>query len=76
MWPIFAQGGDYGPKYDMLEANGDLDIDENDFEKRSAAEIFVDSLTKKGWYIIDWWKKYCNQVSIFSLINNFKKSKT
>ena len=50
MWPIFAQGGDYGPKYDMLEANGDLDIDENDFEKRSAAEIFVDSLTKKGWY--------------------------
>ena len=49
MWPIFAQGGDYGPKYDMLEANGDLDIDENDFEKRSAAEIFVDSLTKKGW---------------------------
>merc|ERR1712083_314308 len=47
VWPIFAQGGDYGPKYDMLEANGDLDIDENDFEKRSAAEIFVDSLTKK-----------------------------
>ena len=48
VWPIFAQGGDYGPKYDMLEANGDLDIDENDLEKRSAAEIFVDSLTKKG----------------------------
>jgi len=47
VWPIFAQGGDYGPKYDMLEANGDLDINENDFEKRSAAEIFVDSLTKK-----------------------------
>ena len=53
VWPIFAQGGDYGPKYDMLEANGDLDIDENDFEKRSAAEIFVDSLTKKGWYILN-----------------------
>jgi len=50
VWPIFARGGDYGPRYDMLE-DGEIDesdIDEeNDFEKRSAAEIFVDALTKK-----------------------------
>jgi len=50
VWPIFARGGDYGPRYDMLE-DGEIDEsnddEENDFEKRSAAEIFVDALTKK-----------------------------
>ena len=55
VWPIFARGGDYGPRYDMLE-DGEIDEsnddEENDFEKRSAAEIFVDALTKKGWYFM------------------------
>ena len=62
VWPIFARGGDYGPRYDMLE-DGEIDEsnddEENDFEKRSAAEIFVDALTKKGWYFM------LNKVSIF-----------
>ena len=39
----------------MLE-DGEIDEsnddEENDFEKRSAAEIFVDALTKKGWYFM------------------------
>jgi len=51
VWPIFAQGGEYGPKYDMFEHDSGIDEsnddDEDDFEKRSAAEIFVDALTKK-----------------------------
>ena len=38
------------------ESNND---EENDFEKRSAAEIFVDALTKKGWYFM------LNKVSVF-----------
>lgn len=38
VWPIFARGGEYGPRYDIFD----------DFEKRSEAEqIFKDALTKK-----------------------------
>lgn len=47
MWPIFARGGEYGPKYDLFDGNDDEDNEENDYVKRSAAEIFVDALTKK-----------------------------
>ena len=64
VWPIFARGGDYGPRYDMLE-DGEIDEsdddEENDFEKRSAAEIFVDALTKKGWYFM------LNKISVFMI---------
>ena len=42
LWPIFAPGGEYGPKYDVMD-----DEYEDDMSKRSNTEIFVDALTKK-----------------------------
>jgi len=42
LWPIFAPGGEYGPKYDVMN-----DEYEDDMAKRSNTEIFVDALTKK-----------------------------
>ena len=41
LWPIFAPGGEYGPKYDVMD-------DEDDLTKRSSSsDLFVDSLSKK-----------------------------
>merc|ERR1719210_3265156 len=44
VWPIFARGGDYGPRYDVME---EQPIESEDSEVLEPSDTYVEALTKK-----------------------------
>merc|ERR1711953_565011 len=46
LWPIFAPGGEYGPKYDVMD-DEDVLTKRGSSSEVSAADLFVDAFSKK-----------------------------
>ena len=46
LWPIFAPGGEYGPKYDVMD-DEDVLTKRGSSSSEAAADLFVDAFSKK-----------------------------